>query len=80
MDERLDPVKSTEAAVRYLKYLKSKFKSWLAVLIAYNWGEGNVLKHGEEELLGNPEKLPLETRNYVKRFLDLVGSDNLISS
>ncbi len=80
VDERFDPVKSTEAAVRYLKYLKSKFKSWLAVLIAYNWGEGNVLKHGEEELLRNPQKLPLETRNYVKRFLDLVGSDNLISS
>ena len=80
VDERLDPVKSTEAAVRYLKYLKSKFKSWLAVLIAYNWGEGNVLKHGEEELLRNPQKLPVETRNYVKHFLDLVGSDNLISS
>ena len=80
VDERLDPFKSTEAAVRYLKYLKTKFRSWLTVLIAYNWGEGNVLRYGEEKLLRNPHKLPPETRFYIKRFLDLVGSDNLISS
>ena len=80
VDERLDPFKSTEAAVRYLKYLKTKFRSWLTVLIAYNWGEGNVLRYGEEKLLRNPHKLPQETKLYIKRFLDLVGSDNLISS
>ncbi len=80
VDERLDPIKSTEAAVRYLKYLRRRFKSWLAVLIAYNWGEGNLIKYGEEEVLKDLRRLPPETRNYVRRFLDLVGSDNLISS
>lgn len=80
VDERLDPIKSTEAAVRYLKYLKNRFKSWLAVLVAYNWGEGNLLKYEGEEVLKDLRKLPPETKNYVKRFLDLVGSDNLISS
>ena len=80
VDERFDPFKATEAAVRYLKYLKGKFRSWLAVLIAYNWGEGNVFKYGEEELLRNLDRLPPETRGYIERFLNLVGSGNLISS
>jgi len=80
VDERFDPIKSTEAAVRYIKYLKNKFGSWLAVLVAYNWGEGNLLKLGEENILKYPYRLPSETRNYIKRFMDLVGFDNLVSS
>src|SRR5690554_7981186 len=34
LDERADPVKSTEAACRYLKYLYDNFQDWHLVLAA----------------------------------------------
>ena len=71
VDERLDPFKSTLAAVKYIKYLKEKFKSWTLVLIAYNWGEGNLRRlleevSNEEEILS---RVPKETRDYVNKIL-----------
>jgi len=42
-DGRRDPVASTEAAIKYLKYLNKFFDGdWLLALAAYNSGEGNV--------------------------------------
>ncbi|MBF0540241.1 MAG: transglycosylase SLT domain-containing protein [Nitrospirae bacterium] len=44
VDERHDPIKSTNAATKYLKLLFDKFGSWELALAAYNSGEGTVSK------------------------------------
>ncbi|MDQ7082310.1 MAG: lytic transglycosylase domain-containing protein [Aquificota bacterium] len=67
-DERFDPVKSTKAALSYIKRLYEKYKNPELVLIAYNWGEGNLLRAGIDKVLNNPELLPHETRAYLERF------------
>jgi membrane-bound lytic murein transglycosylase D len=76
IDERLDPEKSTKAAIAYLQELHRMFGDWTTVLAAYNSGEGNVLRviSGQKiNYLDNfwdlYERLPLETARYVPRFL-----------
>jgi membrane-bound lytic murein transglycosylase D len=76
IDERLDPEKSTAAAIAYLKELHSMFGDWATVLAAYNCGEGSVLRaiRGQKidyldnfwDLYG---RLPRETARYYPRFL-----------
>lgn len=41
-DERLDPLRSTDAMVRYLKSLHRDFGSWHLTAFAYAMGEGNL--------------------------------------
>lgn len=43
-DERCDPVKSTDAACRYLSYLFQNLQDWQLALAAYNGGIGTVQK------------------------------------
>ena len=76
IDERMDPEKSTRAAIEYLKELHRIFGDWATVLAAYNCGEGRVLKviRGQNiNYLDNfwdlYERLPRETARYVPRFL-----------
>lgn len=76
IDERLDPEKSTAAAIEYLKELHNIFGDWMTVLAGYNCGEGRVLRtiQGQQiNYLDNfwdlYEKLPRETARYVPRFL-----------
>lgn len=76
IDERMDPEKSTQAAIAYLKELHQIFGDWTTVLAAYNCGEGTVLKcirTQRAKYLDNfwdlYEKLPIETASYVPRFL-----------
>ncbi len=44
VDERMDPVRSTEAAAEYLSTLYRVFEDWDLVLASYNSGPGNVSK------------------------------------
>jgi len=44
VDERLDPIKSTKAAIEYLMYLHYYFKKWYLAIMAYNAGEGRVVE------------------------------------
>ena len=44
VDERMDIVKSTQAAVTYLKKLHSMFDKWYLAAVAYNCGEGRVIE------------------------------------
>jgi len=76
IDERLDPAKSTKAAIEYLKELHQIFGDWSTVLAAYNCGEGKVLRVIRKQnvnYLDNfwdlYERLPRETARYVPRFL-----------
>ncbi len=76
VDERLDPVKSTHAAIAYLKELHGMFGDWATVLAAYNCGEGRVLRIIRQQNINYLdnfwdlyEKLPRETSRYVPRFL-----------
>ncbi len=76
IDERMDPVKSTRAAIDYLKELHAIFGDWTTVLAAYNCGEGrvlNVIRLQNVNYLDNfwdlYERLPRETARYVPRFL-----------
>jgi membrane-bound lytic murein transglycosylase D len=42
VDERRDPIKSTQAALDYLKHLYEWFNNWDFALAAYNRGEGGI--------------------------------------
>lgn len=44
VDERRDPYKATQAAVRYLNDLYAIYEDWILVIAAYNCGPGNVNK------------------------------------
>jgi membrane-bound lytic murein transglycosylase D len=72
-DDRTDVLKSTYAAVMYLKYLYSVFNDWNLVLAAYNWGPTNVKKALNKGLYNeqgefNLNKLPAETKKYLVSF------------
>jgi len=76
VDERRDPIKSSEAAAHYLSDLYDMFGDWSLAIAAYNCGEGNVQKALTRT--GNQEgsdfwsiynRLPRETRGYVPAFI-----------
>ena len=79
LDERIDPALSTDAAIKYLKFLNKKFKkvSVLLSVAAYNAGEGRIagvvrrsgIKSGRRGYSRVIRFLPKETRGYVPEFL-----------
>ncbi|MFQ5667628.1 MAG: LysM peptidoglycan-binding domain-containing protein [Candidatus Binatia bacterium] len=75
VDERRDPVKSTQAAAEYLKDLYAMFGDWHLSLAAYNTGEGNIIRILEKGRaadfweMSDRGYLHRETRDFVPRFL-----------
>ena len=76
IDERMDPDKSTKAAIAYLTELHRIFGDWTTVLAAYNCGEGRVLNRIRSQRINYLDnfwdlygKLPWETAFYVPKFL-----------
>jgi membrane-bound lytic murein transglycosylase D len=74
VDERLDPIKSTWAAARYLKELYTIYGDWNLVIAAYNCGPGNINKAihragGESDYWKIYSYLPKETQGYVPAFI-----------
>ncbi|MEJ6791734.1 MAG: LysM peptidoglycan-binding domain-containing protein [Lacinutrix sp.] len=74
VDERSDPIKSTEAASKYLAKLYQIFGDWDLALAAYNSGPGNVSKAirrsgGYKNYWNIRPNLPRETAGYVPAFL-----------
>lgn len=75
-DERLDPIKSTRAAARYLKDLYEMFHDWHLAIAAYNAGENRIVQAIEKArgirdfwLLRARGLLPQETADYVPQAL-----------
>jgi len=79
VDERRDLIKSTEAAIKYLKHAHNRFGKWYLAALAYNCGEGRVAraiksaKTDELSVLLNARKkyVPRESRNYIRKILAL---------
>ena len=74
VDERMDPVKSTDAACRFLSSMYNIYFDWNLVIAAYNCGSGNVNKAirragGKRDFWSIYPYLPKETRNYVPIFI-----------
>ena len=74
VDERSDPIKSTEAAAKYLAKLYKIFGDWDLALAAYNSGPGNVSKAirrsgGYKNYWNIRPNLPRETAGYLPAFL-----------
>ena len=83
VDERRDPVKSTSAAVRFIKGLRDQFGSLYLAAAAYNGGPGRVARgitryagdlenvQGEDAffVLAEKDYLKNETREYVPQLI-----------
>jgi membrane-bound lytic murein transglycosylase D len=73
IDERLDPLKSTEAACKYFLKLYDLFGDWNLVLAAYNGGPGYIqrkmISTGHDNYWDLRPHLRTETRNYVPKFI-----------
>lgn len=74
VDDRFDPIKSTDAACRHLTDLYNKYGDWFLALAAYNSGAGNVNKAirragGLKNYWAVWPFLPRETRGYVPAFI-----------
>jgi membrane-bound lytic murein transglycosylase D len=83
VDERLDPVRSTQAAARHLKELFDRFGDWRLAAAAYNAGSGGVQRAMSRAssddfwVVAERGPLPAETRRYVPRLMAvaLIGED-----
>lgn len=76
VDERRDPVLSTQAAAEYFKDLYQRFNSWYLAMAAYNVGEGRIdkaikkYKTRDFWILSRIKRaLPKETDNYVPKYI-----------
>jgi len=89
VDERRDPVKSSETAAIYLKKLFGIYNDWHLAIAAYNCGPGNVdraIKRsgGKTNYWDIYYLLPRETRGYVPLFvaatyvMNFYGDHNLM--
>ncbi|KVV13506.1 LysM peptidoglycan-binding domain-containing protein [Flavobacterium sp. TAB 87] len=74
IDERSDPLKSSQAAADYMAKMYKIFGDWDLVLASYNSGPGNVSKAirrsgGKQSYWEIKKHLPKETQGYVPAFL-----------
>ncbi len=83
MDERRDPARSTDGAIRFLGYLQKQFGSLYLAAAAYNGGPGRVARgltrfasemdgaEGENRFfaLAEHDYLRAETKNYVPQII-----------
>ncbi len=76
VDERRDPIKSSDAAARLLRDLYDRFGDWGLAIAAYNCGPGNIQKamvrageNGAHDYWTLYGYLPRETRGYLPAFV-----------
>ena len=93
VDERRDPIKSTQAAASYLSELYTEFGSWYLAVAAYNAGEGKIRraikKYNTTDFweIAEGKYLKLETKRYVPKLIAAIiiakepekyGFDNIV--
>jgi hypothetical protein len=73
IDERMNPERSTQAAIAYFKYLHKMFGNWGLAMAAYNCGEGKIQAELKEQGAKSYYDLylPRETMRYVFRVMAL---------
>ena len=74
VDERCQPLASSQAAAKYMTNMFKIFDDWDLVLAAYNSGPGNVAKAirrsgGQQNYWNIRKNLPKETQGYLPAFL-----------
>lgn len=74
VDERKDPLKSSDAAARYLRDLYNIFGDWHLAIAAYNCGPKNINKAvarsgGKTNFWEIYRYLPKETRGYIPAYI-----------
>jgi len=75
VDERRDPILSTQAAAAYLKDLYLMFESWYLAASAYNAGEYKILRAIEELKTNNywriseTSQIRRETKDYIPKLI-----------
>ncbi|MEC4003564.1 LysM peptidoglycan-binding domain-containing protein [Flavobacterium sp. SUN052] len=74
VDDRSEPLKSSQAASQYMNNMYKIFGDWDLVLAAYNSGPGNVAKAirrsgGQQNYWNIRKNLPKETQGYLPAFL-----------
>ena len=74
IDERRDPVKSTEAACRYFLYLYNIFNDWQLAIASFNGGPGEIRNAieksgGKTSFWDLQPYLSQQTKNYVPAFI-----------
>jgi membrane-bound lytic murein transglycosylase D len=72
VDERRDPIRSTQAAAMYLKKLFGDFGHWHLALAAYNCGENGLARsiaRSRSNDFWTIKRLPNQTKNYVPFYL-----------
>lgn len=69
VDERKDPVKSTEAAAQYLSDLYSNFGAWDLAVAAYNAGEGRM--RGVRDIYRS-KSTPTITKHYLPKLMAVI--------
>ncbi len=88
IDERYDPLASTNAAMKYIQTLYRQFGKWYLVMMAYNCGEGRVARAikraGTDDFTTLMDSklhyIPPETRTYLKKIilLSMMG-ENIVT-
>ncbi len=74
VDERSEPLRSSQAASQYMMNMYRIFGDWDLVLASYNSGPGNVAKAirrsgGQQNYWNIRKNLPKETQGYLPAFL-----------
>ncbi len=76
VDERMDPLKATRAAIKYMMELHAMFGDWTTAIAAYNCGEGQVQRVIRAQKVDYFDSfwdifanLPFETARHVPRFI-----------
>ncbi|CAA6805479.1 MAG: Membrane-bound lytic murein transglycosylase D [uncultured Sulfurovum sp.] len=90
LDERYDPIRSTDSAIKYLYKMNNNLNSWYLTTMAYNCGNGcvnrSLRKAGTKDLgtliSSRHGHIKAETRKYIQKVLlmAMIGENYLFRS